>query len=144
MAETETHKVKFYNVNDGLTGRDGGPYMDQVDAEQAEIVRAKIEGRSPNLKNPPAIAGQVLVTEAQLLASGGNIPASKQNGFVVEQDGIKAKPVRTIDVPNAAPAEVTPVTSSVKDDSKDGKDSGLGDPPPDTSKADNKEADDKK
>lgn len=61
--------LKLYNPHDGLTGRDGGPYLDQVEREQAEIRRAKAEGRKPNLDKPASpSAGTPLVTGAQLVA----------------------------------------------------------------------------
>lgn len=57
----------LYNPNDRLTGRDGGPYLDQVQAEQDEILRAKREGREPDFENLQANAGIPLSTAAQLL-----------------------------------------------------------------------------
>lgn len=57
----------LFNPNDRLTGRDGGPYLDQVMAQQDEILRAKREGREPDLDNPPANAGIPLSTAAQLI-----------------------------------------------------------------------------
>lgn len=71
--------VPLYNPNDGITGRDGGPYLDQVEAEQAEVRRAKVEGREPDLDNPPATAGIPLTTAAQMIHNlDVNIP-SKSN-----------------------------------------------------------------
>lgn len=57
----------LYNPNDRLSGRDGGPYLDQVQAQADEVIRAKREGREPDLDNPPANAGIPLSTAAQLL-----------------------------------------------------------------------------
>lgn len=57
----------LYNPNDGLTGRDGGPYLDEEEARVAEIRRAKIEGREPDLNSPPASAGIQLSTADQLI-----------------------------------------------------------------------------
>lgn len=57
----------LYNPNDRLTGRDGGPYLDIVQAQADEVIRAKREGREPDLENPPANAGIPLSTAAQLL-----------------------------------------------------------------------------
>lgn len=59
--------VDLYDANEGLVKRDGGPYLDVLEREQAEIRRAKIEGRQPDLDNPPPVAGTQLVTKAQLL-----------------------------------------------------------------------------
>jgi len=57
----------LFNPNDGLTGRNGGPYLDEVQAQQDEVRRAKVEGREPNLDNPGANAGIQLSTAAQML-----------------------------------------------------------------------------
>ena len=67
----------LYNPNDGLTGRGGGPYLDQEEDRLAEERRARIEGREPDLENPPASGGTVLVTAGQLLANQGvnNLPS---------------------------------------------------------------------
>lgn len=68
----------LYNANDGLSGRDGGPYLDQEEQRLAEIRRAKIEGREPDFENPGATSGTVLVTADQLLANQGvnNLPST--------------------------------------------------------------------
>ena len=112
MSDTKTETVKLYNVNDGVTGRDGGPYMDQVDAIQAEIQRAKVEGREPDLDNPPATAGQVLVTGSQLLLNSNAIPASKQNTSVHLQE-IEAKPAGEIEVEVIEQGPVWPLSPMV-------------------------------
>lgn len=36
--------TKYYNVNDGPTGRSGGPYLDREEAAAAEVERAAKEG----------------------------------------------------------------------------------------------------
>lgn len=73
--------VNLYNPYDGVAGRDGGPYLDQVEAIEAEKIRAQIEGREPDLDNPPATAGQPLVTADQLLALNGtsNVPSQENS-----------------------------------------------------------------
>lgn len=57
----------LYNPNDRLTGRDGGPYLDQVQAREAEVIRAAKEDREPDFDKVPADAGIQLSTAAQLL-----------------------------------------------------------------------------
>lgn len=52
----------FWNAQDGVRGRDGGPYADEVDAQQREIARARAEGREPDLDNPPPFVGNQLRT----------------------------------------------------------------------------------
>jgi hypothetical protein len=64
MAETPV-----YNPNDGLVGRDGGPYLDEEQARNDEIRRAKIEGREPDFDKPGANAGIQLSTAGQMLAT---------------------------------------------------------------------------
>ena len=67
----------MFNANDGLTGRTGGPYLDLEEAKAAEVLRAKAENREPDLDNPPASAGIVLVTAQQAFQNAGvnNLPS---------------------------------------------------------------------
>lgn len=62
--------VPLLNPNDGLTGRDGGPYLDQEEQRIAEERRARIEGRKPNFDNPGATAGVQLRTAADIIHHG--------------------------------------------------------------------------
>lgn len=77
---------KLYNPNDGLTGRDGGPYLDEVQAVQAEERRAKIEGRKPG--DPSGIAGIPLITAAQLRVADevNNNPSQTFGEVGVDED----------------------------------------------------------
>lgn len=61
--------VGFYNAQDGLKGRDGGPYLDHENRKAAEVRRAQQEQREPDdLNGPlPADAGTLLVTAAQIV-----------------------------------------------------------------------------
>ena len=69
----DTHKdgdtvtVDLYDANKGKAPRTGGPYLDEVEAEKAEIRRARVEGREPDLDNPPAIVSTHLVPKSQLV-----------------------------------------------------------------------------
>jgi hypothetical protein len=58
----------LYNPNDGLHGRTGGPYLDQLELIETEKKRAAVEGREPDFNNLQGSAGVRLVT-AQELAS---------------------------------------------------------------------------
>lgn len=64
--EKNTQTLDLYDVNKGMMKRDGGPYLDQVQRESAEIIRAQREDREPDLKNPPADAGTYLVPKHYL------------------------------------------------------------------------------
>lgn len=44
----------------GVSGSDG-PYLDDVERERAEVIRARQENREPDLDNPPAIQGTPLI-----------------------------------------------------------------------------------
>ena len=59
----------IYNPNDGLVGRDGGPYLDEEQARNDEIRRARVEGREPDFDKPSANAGIQLSTAGQMLAT---------------------------------------------------------------------------
>lgn len=67
----EENKVDLYNVNDGIHGRDGGPYLDQVEAAQFEKMQAAREGKKPNYDKPRSYPGIQLVP-ASVLVSGYN------------------------------------------------------------------------
>lgn len=71
----------LYNAQNGVAGRDGGPYLDQVEARRAEEIRAQVENRDPDYDNPPATAGQPLVTAEELVRLHGtsNIPSQETN-----------------------------------------------------------------
>jgi hypothetical protein len=73
--------MDLFNANDGIRGRDGGPYLDDVEREHAELRRAKVEGREPNLENPPATAGIQLV-HPSLLADNISSHPSRANVVV--------------------------------------------------------------
>lgn len=62
MAEKKTEDVKFYNAQDGIRGRDGGPYADEEDARNRETQRARGEDREPDYDNLQPTVGNQLVT----------------------------------------------------------------------------------
>lgn len=76
--------VPLFNPNNGLTGRDGGPYLDETELVDAERRRAVVEDREPDLDNPPAIAGVPLVTAGQLMttANSSHLPSQSGNNFL--------------------------------------------------------------
>lgn len=73
-------KVDLFNPHAGLTGRDGGPYLDQEERRLAEVRRAAIEDREPDFDNAPATAGTPLVTAGELaaMANPASIPSQMQ------------------------------------------------------------------
>lgn len=74
--------VPLYNPNDGLTGRDGGPYLDQEEMRIAEERRAIVEGRKPDYKNLQPTAGIQLRTAADIIHHGVhnvNLPSQSAN-----------------------------------------------------------------
>lgn len=81
----ESHKkkdaVKLYNANDGLSGRDGGPYLDLEEARQAEKRRAFVEDREPDYDTMSLGAGVRLVNANQLIQVEGvtNTPSQSEN-----------------------------------------------------------------
>ena len=64
--EDNAVKVNLYDANKGKTPRTGGPYLDEVQAEEAERRRARVENREPDLDNPPPYVGTRLVTASEL------------------------------------------------------------------------------
>lgn len=80
--DTET---AFWNAQDGVRGRDGGPYADEVDAQQREIARARAEGREPDLDNPPPFVGNQLRTSRTIEDNTFSNPSMVQAPGPVEQ-----------------------------------------------------------
>lgn len=78
-AEVKTETVKLYNINDGVHGRDGGPYLDQVQDRLAEQTRAFVEGREPDYENPLPSVGTVLVSEHGLVQAYNNTALAGQD-----------------------------------------------------------------
>lgn len=82
----------LYNPNEGLLGRKGGPFLDQIHIREAEEAAALREGREPNFANPSTFGTVPLVTEDQLLRDGvmnGTVTAEDLRNF----NGVKAKPL---------------------------------------------------
>jgi len=107
----ESVDTKFFIAQDGISGRDGGPYLDQVEREQAEIQRAKVEGREPDLDNPGPNAGTVLVTERKLVDNPHSNPSmSNQTSDVpaapINEDLVTPY-VLPVDTRTEAPTEET-------------------------------------
>lgn len=116
--------VDFYNPNNGTVGRDGGPYLDEVEMAGAERQRAAREGREPvtltehldpkNDKTLPATAGVPLVTK-EVLAS----MAVVSSAYVSDKDFVKPHSTLAVDVASGetseeAPAPVTDQQGDVK------------------------------
>ena len=70
--------VDLYNINDGVHGRDGGPYLDVEQAKAEEVRRAAIEGREPDFTNLVSV-GAPLVTADQLIQQHNNTRISRQD-----------------------------------------------------------------
>lgn len=60
--EKKDQDKKFWNAQDGVRGRDGGPYADEEDAWHREELRAAGEGRDPDYDNPAPFVGNQMVT----------------------------------------------------------------------------------
>lgn len=59
--------TKLFNPNEGLFGRQGGPFLDDVERKQAEDQRAYVEGREPDYTNMQPYVGDQLRNEEQIL-----------------------------------------------------------------------------
>src|SRR5690606_21355414 len=62
--------VPLYDIFEGRTGRPEGMYLQDEERRQAEITRARREGREPNFDTKAPYVGDVLVTEHALPGSG--------------------------------------------------------------------------
>lgn len=116
MSDTKT--VPLFNPNDGVTGRDGGPYLDNVEQHLAESRRAVAEKRDPDFEKLLATAGVPLVTGAQLVNQGQttSLPSQAHNdviGVLLEmhaEDELGAPKIDEIEVPTG---EVSPVADDM-------------------------------
>ena len=103
----ETRTVPLFNPNDGVTGRDGGPYLDNVEQHLAEERRAVVEKREPDHEKLLATAGVPLVTASQLVNQGltTSLPSQAHNDVVGvlltmhAEDELGAPQIDSIEVP---------------------------------------------
>lgn len=116
----------FYNAQDGLKARDGGPYLDHENRKVAEIRRAQQEGREPvDLNGPlPADVGTTLVVAGlvQDNSNYSNPSMATRPGFeIVLTDDVMGSTEfnpQTDQAGFADPISVLPVdTSDTPDDS---------------------------
>lgn len=99
----------LFNPNDGITGRDGGPYLDEVETVEAEKRRAVVENRKPNLTDPPASAGIQLATAAQMLSAVEVNRPSKQHTFDDEAERMFDAAAKDKSTPFAKKGEIPDV-----------------------------------
>ena len=83
-----TETVKVYNPNDGITGRDGGPYLDIEEAKAREARSAAREGRNVNKNDTPRGMGIPEKTQREIM-DRRYIPGSL--GGDVKQDELVEK-----------------------------------------------------
>lgn len=88
--------TKFFNANEGLHGRQGGPFLDDVQRRQQEEVRAVREGREPDYENMQPAVGDPLVTEEQLLQQSIQ---SAEPYELTNFEGVTAAPLVEVDIP---------------------------------------------
>ena len=81
-------KVDLFNAQEGTHKRLPGRYLDDVEREQAEKARARVEGREPDYDNLPGTAGVPLVRREALA------PTGHLNGHSYEE----SEPVTSVDV----------------------------------------------
>lgn len=80
----------LFNPNDGIVGRDGGPYLDLEEARIAEERRARVEGRKPDHDKVTATAGIPLVRASTLIYNLDVQQPSKQTGLNTIADEVFA------------------------------------------------------
>ena len=81
--------VDLYNPHEGLTGRDGGPYLDLEEAKAAETRRAQVEGRKPDYSKPGSSAGIPLVTAPALVNASERLNVPSRDGTEVQNDALR-------------------------------------------------------
>lgn len=83
-------KVPLYNIHAGITRRVGGPFLDELELEEAERRRAIVEGRAPDYTNMAGSAGVPLVTAGEL-AQAHQADTRGLTQFIDENAGNKSK-----------------------------------------------------
>lgn len=109
-----TKEVGFYNQHSGLKGRDGGPYLDQVNRQYAEVNRAQQEGREPLPLDGsggalPAEAGTPLLPVSQLIDNSITSNPSMANVPLVsdeQEKHLNIKPVVVADLDTRTQADL--------------------------------------
>lgn len=117
---------EFYNVHDGLKGRLKGRYLDEVEREEAEVLRAKLENREPDFENAPPTAGTPVVVKGQLI---DNSVMSNPSSQGVDSE---AQPIATVPVdlsPGDVDKDVTYTAQVAEEDNERGTATSVaGDP----------------
>ena len=86
--------TKLYNPHEGLRPRIGGPFLDQLELEAAEVRRAKAEGREPDFKNLQGTPGVILVPAEKLIEKVHNwIPAVEMIEALADNPDVGPNPV---------------------------------------------------
>lgn len=88
----------LFNPNDGITGRDGGPYLDEAAAHLAEKRRARVEGREPEAVPGPD-SGIPLVNATAAFAVHGvvNTPSQAHRDYTASPEAILDAAVKNED-----------------------------------------------
>lgn len=111
---TDSKDVGFYNPHSGLKGRDGGPYLDQIERQVAEANRAVAEKREVITDEPlPATAGVPLVSAAQVIDNSytSNPSMAGRPGFeIVLTDDVLGKSDDDNDTPYDVVSLVSPTS----------------------------------
>lgn len=104
--------TELFNANAGLSGRDGGPYLDDVQRQEAEIRRAAVEGREPDLTNPIPGSETLLVTKEQLISIAEqrrvdpiSLEVTVAPVGIVEETPVEETPVEETSVEEETPVE---------------------------------------
>lgn len=102
--------TKLFNPNQGLHGRQGGPFLDDVQRKQAEETRAIREGREPDYENMQPYVGDQLRTEEQLLQEAIHSATPPE---LIGFEGVTAKPLIEVDIPEDKGGDDEPESESV-------------------------------
>lgn len=106
--------VDLYNVNEGVHGRTGGPYLDDVQARAEEDRRALIEGREPNYDDLQPFVGVQLVNKQRLIDGYNSTLIAGDDERKFEKDAEIGAPVAA-----TVPAEALEVPDETADDETD-------------------------
>lgn len=124
-AVRELGPVKVYNPNTGLGKRVGGPFLDELELEEAERRRAIMEGRQPDYTNMAGSVGVPLYTAGMMAnALGGGRP---EVADMIEANADNPKvgpnPIGEVAAANAPSQELVDAKNAEEKARKEGSDS---------------------
>jgi hypothetical protein len=123
----EREPVNVYNPNTGLGKRVGGPFLDELELEEAERRRAIMEGREPDYTNMAGSAGVPLYTAGQMASAlaGGRPEAADMIDANADNPNVGPNPIGKVNVAGNPDREVLRVKDEEEKARKEGNNEAI-------------------